>query len=118
MDINKEINELSEKLKNSEEYIKLKEIESKMESDLEVLKLVNDFSLAQSEYNSILNHYDFESEEAKKYQKQLYECKMILDSHPLVKEYYKYLALVNEPLRYLEFNLLNLFKSNHKNCKK
>ena len=40
------------------------------------------------------------------------------DGEGRVKEYYKYLALVNEPLRYLEFNLLNLFKSNHKNCKK
>ena len=118
MDINEEILLLGEKLRNRDEYLKLKEIEKKMETNLEVLKLVNDFSLAQSEYNSCLNHFDAYSPQAMNYQKKLYESKLKLDSHPLVVEYYKFLSIVNEPLRYIEFNLLDLFKTKHINCKK
>lgn len=117
-DIYEEIEKLSSRLNNREEVKKLKEIENKMENDLEVLKLANEFSLAQSEYNSCLNHYDMNSEEAKKVQKKLYEAKLKLDSHPLVKEYYSYLKDVNEPLRYLEFNLFDKFKNKAHKCEK
>lgn len=117
-DIHEEMDEVINLLNKQEEVKKLKEIENKMKEDLEVLKLSNDFSLAQSEYNSSLNHYSFESEEAKAYQKKLYETKNKLDNHPLVNEYYKYLSLVNEPLHYLEFNLFNKFSSKNHNCKK
>ena len=117
-DIHEEMDELINLLNNQEAVKKLKEIEKKMNEDLEILKLSNDFSLAQSEYNSSLNHYSFDSEEARKYQKKLYESKNRLDSHPLVKEYYKYLSMVNEPLHYLEFNLFSKFTSNDHKCKK
>ena len=106
-DIHEKMDDISDLIKGREVYQRLKEIESKMNEDLEVLKLANDFNLAQSEYNSCLNHYAFESEEAKKYQRRLYEAKLSLDEHPLIKEYYECLKEVNEPLRYLEFNLLN-----------
>ena len=116
-DIHEEIFELGEKLNNREEVKKIIEIENKLKEDLEVLKLAYNFSIAQSEYNSCLNHYDFDSKEASIYQKKLYEAKLALDLHPLVKEYNEWLVKVNEPLRYLEYNLLNKLISAHK-CKK
>ena len=54
-DIHEEMDELINLLNNQEAVKKLKEIEKKMNEDLEVLKLSNDFSLAQSEYNSSFN---------------------------------------------------------------
>lgn len=116
-DIHEEIIELGEKLNSREEVQRLIELEKRLKEDEEVLKLAHDFSLAQSEYNSCLNHYDFESKEASVYQKKLYEAKLTLDSHPLVKEYNDCLIKVNEPLRYLEYNLLSKLNSSYK-CKK
>ena len=106
-DIHEKIDDIVEAIKSRPEYEKLKDIEKRMNEDDEVLKLVNDFNLAQSEYNSCLNHYAFDSEPAKKVQKVLYEAKLNLDNHPLVREYYQMLSAVNEPLYYLEYNLLN-----------
>ena len=105
-DIHIKIQELGELIKDQEAYRKLIELDKQMNEDDEVLKLVNDFSLAQSEYNSVLNHFDFESPEAKKSQKLLFAAKLRLDSHPLVQEYNECLKEVNEPLRYLEYNLI------------
>ena len=117
-DIHEEMDEIINLLNKQEEIKKLKEIEKRMNEDLEVLKLSNDFSLAQSEYNSSLNHYSFDSKEASIYQKKLYEAKSKLDNHPLVKEYLQCLSKVNEPLHYLEFNLFNKFSSSSHKCKK
>lgn len=109
-DIHVMIDEIVEIIKNQEEYKQLKETEKLMEKDEEVLKLAQLFSNAESEYNACLNHYSFDSDEAKKYQKKLFDAKSQLDNHPLVRKYTIYLQKVNEPLRYLEFNLLNKFK--------
>lgn len=105
-----EVISLASELKNRDEVIQIKNIQILMRENQDVLRLVNDFNLAQSEYNSCLNHFDFESEEAKKVQKVLFDAKMKLDSHPLVKEYYLLLNQVNEPLHYIELNLLSKFK--------
>lgn len=109
-DIYKEIENLVEVLKNQEDYVALKKVEKEMREDLEVLKLSNDFSLAQSEYNACLNHYSYDSDEAKKYQKKLHQVKYQLDTHPRVLKYTELLSKVNEPLWYLEYNLLSKFK--------
>lgn len=117
-DIYEEIDNLADLLTNREEVKKLKEIESRMMNDAEVLKLSNDLALKESEFNSCLNHYDETSDEVNKAKHELYIAKLMLDEHPLVKEYYYYLGLVNEPLRYIEFNLLNKFTNNKHNCRK
>lgn len=115
-DIYQKIDDISELLKDRECVTKIKEIEHEMENDPEVIKLVIAFENAQREYSSSLNHYDENSIEVKMYQKHLYEKKLELDSHPLVKEYYSILREVNEPLRYLEMKLLSLFKLNKGSC--
>ena len=115
-DIYQKIDEISEILKKRECVTNIKEIESKLEKDEEVIKLVIAFENAQREYSSSLNHYDENSKEVREYQRYLYEKKLELDSHPLVKEYYSLLKEVNEPLRYLEMKLLSLFKINKGSC--
>ncbi len=112
-----EVIDLSSKLKNRNEVSRIKNIEILMKENQDVLHLVNDFNLAQSEYNSCLNHFEFDSKEAKKVQQVLFDAKMKLDSHPLVKEYYLLLNQVNEPLHYIELNLLSKFKECTKNKK-
>ena len=116
--IYEEIDKLAELLNNREEVKKIKEIEEKMMNDEEVLKLSNDLAIKENEFNSCLNHYQETSEEVNKAKHELYIAKLMLDEHPLVKEYYHYLSLVNEPLRYIEFNLLNKFSNKNHNCGK
>ena len=48
----------------------------------------------------------------KKLFEKVKETKTILDSHPLVIEYYRIFSEVNEPLNYIQFKLISLF--NHK----
>ena len=88
-DIYSNIEEISDLLKNRECNQKIKEVERKMESN----------------------------EEVKNYQRILYQKKLELDSHPIVKEYYSLLKEVNEPLRYLEMKLLSRFKISKTSCK-
>ena len=116
-DIYSNIEEISDLLKNRECNQKIKEVERKMESNEEVILLVLAYEKAQREYSSSLNHYDEESEEVKNYQRILYQKKLELDSHPIVKEYYSLLKEVNEPLRYLEMKLLSRFKISKTSCK-
>lgn len=115
-DIYTKIDEISSLIKNRECVTKIKLIEKQMECDEEVLRLVIDFETAQREYSICLNHYDENSKEAKAYQKNLFEKKLILDSHPLIKKYYELLKEVNEPLRYIEMKLLSLFKIDKGKC--
>ncbi len=108
-DIYLEIEKLSDELNNRCELKSIKELEDKLKSNDEVLKLVNEFNIAQSEYNSTLNHYKFDSEEAKEYQKKLFNKNNELNSYPLVKEYLELLKKINEPLLYLELKLSSIF---------
>lgn len=115
--IYEEIIELSDELNNREEVRLLKEIEKKMEEDEEVVRLSLVKSTYESEYSDLLNYFSPTSKEAKESLKKLYEAKLALDNHPLVKEYYELFRKVNEPLHYLEFNLLNKFTtSKFGNC--
>ena len=109
-DIHEEIISLGEFIKSRDVISKIKEIEDKMEQDEEFIRLVNLYSEAQSEYSHALDHYDDGSEELKTYLKKLHEIKTKVDTYPLSIEYYKLLSEINEPLHYLEFNLLNRFK--------
>ena len=83
----KEAYTLKEVMESDERVIKLKQDEFRMENNEEVMRLSYAFSCAQDEYNDILKHFKAESEEAKKYQRKLFETKTKLDSHPLVKNY-------------------------------
>ena len=79
--------ELKDALKDNPKIKALEEIEKKMNDDEEVIALAYQKDLACSLYSDALNHYPENSPEVKKAQKDLYEKKLALDSHPLVKEY-------------------------------
>lgn len=108
-DIYLEIEKLSDELNNRDELKLIRKVEEELKSNDEVLKLVNEFNIAQSEYNSALNHFEFDSLEAKEYQKKLFDKNNELNSHPLVKEYLELLNKINEPLLYLELKLSSIF---------
>ena len=84
-------------------------------SDLECRKLIDIFQQAQDDYNFYLKSFGEKHEYSKTAQKRLYEAKLKMDEHLLIKEYNSLLKTINEPLRYIEYNLISLFsrKSGH-----
>lgn len=109
------IDELALLIKDRPCYLEIEKQISLMENDNDVILLANAFSKAQMEYSDGLKHYDDDSEELKILYNNLLICKNNLDSHPIVLRYYELLSEVNEPLNYLQFNLLSLFKIRNKN---
>ena len=81
--------ELKELLNNDERYLLLLEKERDMENDEEVCLLSYKKDLANNNYNDVLRHFTSDSKEAKKAQKELFEAKKALDSHPKVIAYLK-----------------------------
>ena len=98
-----------------EELLKQNEI---METSEEVIKLSNAFLDAQLLYSDGLKYYAEDSLELKKIYLKMRDAKMALDSNPIVKRYYELLSEYNEPLNYVQFKMLSLFKlkQNH-NCR-
>ena len=80
---------LKETLQNDERVILLNEIEKRMESDEEVMRLSYLKDNAAMEYNDALKHFKEDDPFVKEKQSRLYEAKYNLDSHPLVKQYNK-----------------------------
>lgn len=81
--------ELKDLLNQDSRIIRLNELEQKLEKSEEVMALSYQKDIAISSYSDALNHFDENSEEIKKYQKELFLKKETLDNHPLVKEYLK-----------------------------
>lgn len=95
---------------NMEERKILKEKEENMLNSKEVNELILSFQKALDDYNFALKSLGENSPITKDFQKKLHYHKYHLDIHPLVKEYNDYLIKCNEPLHYLENNLISLFK--------
>ena len=85
---------LKQEIEKDENVLKVQELDKKMNNDKEVMKLSYRKDCALSEYEDALKHFGSDSEEVRKAQKALYEAKLALDSHPLVKEYNQYFAKV------------------------
>ena len=101
---------LKSALNNHPSFIALNKAEEKMNSDKEVIKLAYAKDMALNEYNDILRYYSSDSEEAKKYQKKLYEAKKKLEEHPLVREYlrlYQEVRKLYEEINGILFSSLN-----------
>ena len=108
---------LKEILEKDERVIKLKQDEYEMENSEEVMRLSYSFSCAQDEYNDILKHFKPDSDEARKYQRKLYESKANLDSHPLVKKYlqsYQEVRLIYNKIQKEIFNPFNTHECKEK----
>ncbi len=116
-DIHELIDELANKIKSSEDYKNLLIAEEKMKNDEEVNKLSIEFQKAELAYSNGLNHYQEGSKELSTLQRDLYFAKYALDTNEVVKEYTELLNKVNEPLKYLQYNLIDLFKGHMGTCK-
>ena len=79
--------ELKESLSHDERITLLDSLEKKLNENEEVMALAYQKDVAVTNYSDALNHFSENSEEVKKAQKELYEKKKALDSHPLVREY-------------------------------
>ena len=109
--------ELRDLLSQDERIKCLNNLEEKMNNDNEVIALAYQKDLAVSNYSDTLNHFSEESEEAKKAQRELYEKKLALDTHPLVRQYldaYKEVRDLYIKMNALLFDGLNLKMKEHK----
>lgn len=114
-DLEKLENEIVNDIKSMPEREYLSSLENEMLENDEVKHLIDEFHKSLDDYNFYLKSFGENHEFTKKYQKILYEAKLKLDLHPAVKKYNDALIKVNEPLRYLENNLISLF-SRRKSC--
>lgn len=101
--------ELKDLLNTDERIVLLNELEKKLNKDEEVMKLAYQKEMAIVEYEDALNHYGKNSAELKKAQQNLAKCKLNLDNHPLVKEYYLALQKVREMDRKVNEKLFDDF---------
>jgi len=86
-DVNVLAYNLHEAIENDERVKRLKTAEKAMENDETVMRLSYAFDMAQTHYNDVLKIHSESSKEAGIAQKNLYECKKVLDEHPLVVKY-------------------------------
>ena len=100
--------ELKELLSHDERITLLDSLEKKLNENEEVMALAYQKDVAVTNYSDVLNHFSENSEEVKKAQKELYEKKKALDSHPLVREY---LSAYSE-VRDLYFSVNDILFSN------
>lgn len=65
----------------------LNELDQKISKNEEVKKLSTSLKEKEKEYSFFLTHYGAKNTKTIAMQHSLYEAKLVLDSHPLVKEY-------------------------------
>ena len=109
--------ELRDLLADDERVKRLNALETKMNNDKEVITLAYQKDVAISNYSDALNHFAEDSSEVKKAQKELYEKKLALDTHPLVREYldvYKEVRDLYIEMNALLFDGLNVKMKEHK----
>ena len=106
-----ELCKLRDQMKNDPRFITLHELDEKLNQDEEVMKLAYQKEMAIVAYEDALNHYGKNSEELKKAQQNLAKCKLNLDNHPLVKEYYLALQKVREMDRKVNEKLFDEFQT-------
>ena len=104
-----EVYKLRDQMKSDPRFLTLKEMDEKLNNDEEVMKLAYQKEMAIIEYEDALNHYGKNSAEVKKAQQNLAKCKLNLDNHPLVKEYYLALQKVREMDRKVNEKLFDDF---------
>jgi len=83
----KALDGLKKALKEDPRLKKLDDLEKKLSSSPEVQALSRKKAEAEAAYNDCLSHFPVSSKEGKEKQKALYQAKLALDTHPLVKEY-------------------------------
>ena len=109
-----ELYELKETMKNDPRFVRLNELDKQLNENEEVMKLSYQKEMAIVEYEDALNHFGKDSKELQKAQQKLAKCKLNLDNHPLVKEYYLALQKVREMDRQINHKLFDDFQKKEK----
>lgn len=109
---------LKKTLNEDKRVIALNEIEAKLNEDEQVIKLAIAFHQAQTTYNDMLSYFHEESEEVKKAQAKLYECKKALDENEQVAHYNKAYIKVRKMYEQINATLFDPFKTNFGKCSK
>ena len=81
------LSELKQALKDDPRVKRLNEREEKLLLDPEVVELIKTKNLLEDDYETLLSYTKPSEEASERAQKALYEAKLALDTHPLVKEY-------------------------------
>ena len=81
------LNELKIAIEKDPRVLKLNELDAMLNKDEEVMRLAYQKDAAVTEYEDALKHFKEDSIEVRTAQKKLYEAKLKLDLHPLVKQY-------------------------------
>lgn len=95
------LNKLKTAIENDPRVLKLNELDKKINENEEVMKLAYQKDMALVSYEDSLKHFKEDSATVSEAQKRLYEAKLSLDNHPLVKEYnlaYKEVRLMYEKI--------------------
>ncbi len=100
--------ELKDILSQDERDLLLNKLEQEMNANEEVMRLAYQKDVAVSKYSDVLNHFDENSEEAKKAHHEMFLAKEALDNHQLVR---KYLNAYKE-VRDLYFEINDILFSN------
>ncbi len=103
-----DVNKIKEYLKNSKEYLDLKEAENKMDNDDEVKVLSYQKDKAMMVYNDDLKIFDRNSPEALKSHKYFSDSVYLLNHHPLVENYVSKLMIYNELLEKINKEIFDL----------
>lgn len=103
------INELKKEIDSSEEVKKLNQINDLLNKNEEVMKLAYAKDTASVKYEDALKHFKEGSKEVEAAQKALYEAKLQLDSHPMVKEYNEQFKIVRKMYDKINEELFNPF---------
>lgn len=108
----REVYQLKKLIKNDERFLALQKLDEKLNQDEEVMRLSYQKEMAIVSYEDALNHFGKNSAELQKAQQNLAKCKLNLDNHPLVKEYYLALKKVREMDNQINEQLFQDFKLN------
>ena len=93
------LSKLKEAINNDPRILKLNELDAKLNSNEDVMRLAYKKDMASLAYEDAIKHFGENSKEARDAQKRLHEAKLDLDSNELVKQYnaaYKEVRLMYE----------------------
>lgn len=81
------LEELKSLINQNEDVLLLNKLDEQLANNEEVMKLSYKMDVLSVEYSDALKHFKEDSDEVKLAQQKLYQAKLELDSHALVKSY-------------------------------
>ncbi len=104
-------------IKQDDLKLKLKVIEKQIFEDKNALNLINNFQIAQDNFNFYYAHFKNDKDIIKKYKNILIEAKRNMDNYSLIKKYNALYNKIIEPSIYLEIKLKDILsKDGIKKC--